>query len=589
MLRFPRIFHRLLHTSQARQKLLKMTSYPDAYFRFKDGCETFDFCFYFENASLKVSRNFNFSRRVTETVAEFQGRVQANLDKTLAKKKKKKKGKDEEAEDPCVKVEFKVDGESADNDANCKELLSSSKMTMHILDSSYKIVVNAPVVTSMALPECMLAGFPVYPSKLEVEFAERKDCHFTWFRSAKPVQQDKVCDSVKFEEVASGFSYTPSAEDVGYAIKLRCEPVRGHLKGPALEFVSKGIVSAGPGHCPFHTRHSFTQDFLSGPNFRIMSYNILADCYADSDYSREVLFPYCPPYALAIDYRKQLLAKEISGYKSDLIFLQEVDCKVFDVDLEPLLSNMGYSGLFSKKGGQISEGIASFYYNKTFKLEHQEYITLSNEINENPLFESIRNAVHKNEALKSRILDRGSILQVLVLRHNVTNHIFVIGTTHLYFHPDADHVRLLQAATCLTYLQRKREEYLNSGNKCSLILCGDFNSTPPFGVYKLMTEGSIPKDYPDWKSNESEAVEDLELSHPMKISSACGCPKFTNYTVGFADCLDYIFYQNDHLRVTQVVPLPSEEELRQYDAIPSVVQPSDHVALVADLQIITLN
>ena len=33
---------------------------------------------------------------------------------------------------------------------------------------------------------------------------------------------------------------------------------------------------------------------------RVMSYNILADLYADSDFSREQLFPQCPPFALGI-------------------------------------------------------------------------------------------------------------------------------------------------------------------------------------------------------------------------------------------------------------------------------------------------
>jgi mRNA deadenylase 3'-5' endonuclease subunit Ccr4 len=47
--------------------------------------------------------------------------------------------------------------------------------------------------------------------------------------------------------------------------------------------------------------------------FRIVSYNILADLYADSDVSRTELFPYCPPYALNIDYRKQLILKELLG------------------------------------------------------------------------------------------------------------------------------------------------------------------------------------------------------------------------------------------------------------------------------------
>lgn len=48
-------------------------------------------------------------------------------------------------------------------------------------------------------------------------------------------------------------------------------------------------------------------------SFRIICYNILADTYADSDFSKDVLFPYCPQYALDMDYRKQLILKEIIG------------------------------------------------------------------------------------------------------------------------------------------------------------------------------------------------------------------------------------------------------------------------------------
>lgn len=44
-----------------------------------------------------------------------------------------------------------------------------------------------------------------------------------------------------------------------------------------------------------------------------MSYNILADLYCDSEFSRHELYPYCPPYALNIDYRKLLIAKELLG------------------------------------------------------------------------------------------------------------------------------------------------------------------------------------------------------------------------------------------------------------------------------------
>ena len=36
-------------------------------------------------------------------------------------------------------------------------------------------------------------------------------------------------------------------------------------------------------------------------------------CVLLPDYTRTVLHPYCPPYALAIDYRKQLILKELIG------------------------------------------------------------------------------------------------------------------------------------------------------------------------------------------------------------------------------------------------------------------------------------
>jgi len=48
-------------------------------------------------------------------------------------------------------------------------------------------------------------------------------------------------------------------------------------------------------------------------SFRVVTYNILADVYSDSDYSRDYLFPHCPADILSIDYRKQLLLKELTG------------------------------------------------------------------------------------------------------------------------------------------------------------------------------------------------------------------------------------------------------------------------------------
>ena len=68
------------------------------------------------------------------------------------------------------------------------------------------------------------------------------------------------------------------------------------------------------------------------------------------------------------------------------------------------------------------------------------------------------------------------------------------------------------------------------------------------------------------------------------MDSACGTPKYTTYTVGFKDCLDYIYYQTDNIAVTSVVPFPLEEEMEKYQGLPNIVFPSDHIACVADLK-----
>ena len=118
----------------------------------------------------------------------------------------------------------------------------------------------------------------------------------------------------------------------------------------------------------------------------------------------------------------------------------------------------------------------------------------------------------------------------------------------------------------------------------SLLLCGDFNSTPPFGVLDFIRNKVISKDHPDWKSAENEHVKNLRIEHQFQMDSACGTPKYTTYTIGFKDCLDYIFYETDKFEVTQVVPFPTEEEMSVHQGLPNVFFPSDHIACIADLK-----
>lgn len=55
------------------------------------------------------------------------------------------------------------------------------------------------------------------------------------------------------------------------------------------------------------------------------------------------------------------------GYNADIKCLQEVDVKIFNHYLQPLLEKIGYQGQFYKKGKEVAEGLAVFYRKDRFK------------------------------------------------------------------------------------------------------------------------------------------------------------------------------------------------------------------------------
>ena len=125
--------------------------------------------------------------------------------------------------------------------------------------------------------------------------------------------------------------------------------------------------------------------------------------------------------------------------------LQEVDQKIFDWDLEPTLNSLGYAGLFHKKGGQVSEGLSCFFHTEKFRLIESRSYLLSEELPINPLLIDIWNVVQSNEKLSKRILERTTTLQLVAVETLDRTKRLIIANTHLYFHPDADHIRLLQS------------------------------------------------------------------------------------------------------------------------------------------------
>ncbi|CAG9768941.1 unnamed protein product [Ceutorhynchus assimilis] len=546
-----------------------------AYLRHNPDGEHFDITFELHGEGIK--RKFNLTRKLSESVDSFLTRVKANVDKAVNKKKKRKSTSTDDKPLSITLLSNKIE---IPKDQSCQEVFySDNPVQLSINEQAFDVIINSPWVLTLTLPNSILANFPIYPAKFESVFTNTDNSDFLWYKS-----QDKI----EWQKAGKGFIYQPQNTDINCYLKFVCVPRNDDsMAGPEFEAISSCVVQASPGECPFERRHAFTKNKLKGNEFRVVSYNILADLYCDSDYSRKELFPYCPPYALSIDYRKQLFLKEIIGYNADIVCLQEVDRKVFKYDLKPTLSHLGYESNFDLKGnGAVAEGLAFFYNTSRFILLGHEEIFFADQIKTNPLFEDIWGKIKRNEKLASRISDRTTTMQVNVVGSLENNEVLVVANTHLYFHPDADHIRLLHGCLAIRYLENfvKETKKRYCDKRVSLIFCGDFNSVPTCGIYKLYTTGFLPGNFPDYSSNQEESINNINMKQSFKLQSACGTPKYTNFTVIFAACLDYIFYEETNLAVSQVIPLPSEEELIENSAIPSVVFPSDHVALVSDLK-----
>lgn len=532
-------------------------------------------------------RQFNFSRNPSESIQVLLHRIKTNILKVVNKANKKKKS--EESEDIPLKL-YSNNNEIINENSTCKELFTwNSPVKLKMLDKEYEVVFNSPWVLNLSLPQSILAGFPVYPEHFETQYAKQQKCLFHWYTGQdKNDQGNKISEMhIKWNLNCENYFYIPTVKDIGMKLKLECIPGNDEILGPAVAAIAKNPIEAGPGSCPFETRHMFTTEKLKDKSFRCVTYNILADLYCDSDHTRTVLYPYCPPYALHIDYRKQLIIKELLGYNSDIICLQEVDNKIFQHCLKPILGCEGMNGVFYQKGKAVAEGLACFYRRDRFEFIGEEKIVLSQVVKTEACFQSIWDNIKSNTPLTERFLDRSTVASATFLQSiDNPSELLIVANTHLYFHPDADHIRLLQGGIVIYWLMDIKEK-LNikfPEKRISVILCGDFNSVPSCGLYQLYTTGVAPSILPDWKSNVIEAVSDLNLKQNIPLSSACGTPPYTNFTEGFADCLDYIFYEKTNLEVEQVAPLPTEDELRLHIALPSVVFPSDHISLVSDLR-----
>ena len=255
----------------------------EAYLRFEKGQENFEFMFRYVNPDYNVDRQFNFNRRAAEPVSAFLKRVNTNISKIVDKKKaklkkknkKKTKGvisqepeeekeKDESVknDDEVMKVSLLQNESIVEDHLPCETVFENvSQLTLFIIEAKYAIRHNVPWVEDISLPKSILVGFPTYPSCFTSLYTNLKDSTFVWYKN---LSSDNPRKKPQWVEISKGYFYIPTAEDLGFQLKLTCIPGNEAQTGPLIEIESQNFVEAGPGRCPFENRHAFTKEKLSG-------------------------------------------------------------------------------------------------------------------------------------------------------------------------------------------------------------------------------------------------------------------------------------------------------------------------------------
>ena len=310
-----------------------------------------------------------------------------------------------------------------------------------------------------------------------------------------------------------------------------------------------------------------------GPVIRVLQFNILADSLAEGSRAPEKLLPaghLCEVKAAGCHYhfrteapchtfrtlqsnldwerRRAHIVELLRSSNADVICLQEVDC--FG-DLKAALEPAGYQGHFCKKAWKkIKDGSAVFWRQEVFRLE--EWKTL-------------------------QILPTGAMTALLVRLVTHEGKEVVVCTTHLKagFSAEMEEHRFAQAVALQQHVQK-------FAGDAATILAADLNAH--YAPYALCT--------PSTCCDPSALVEPKAVQALLEGGFRSAYEEFLSFTAwsGWLDRdvkanLDYILFKGP-LRPLGFLEAPSEESVSQCpELLPNVSWPSDHIHLLADLEL----
>eukprot|EP00419_Tripos_fusus_P012655 CAMPEP_0172666488 /NCGR_PEP_ID=MMETSP1074-20121228/7826_1 /TAXON_ID=2916 /ORGANISM="Ceratium fusus, Strain PA161109" /LENGTH=624 /DNA_ID=CAMNT_0013482865 /DNA_START=17 /DNA_END=1891 /DNA_ORIENTATION=+ len=498
------------------------------------------------------------------------------------------------------------------------------------------ILVNPPSIVKFEAYGKPLAGCPLVAS-VRCDFCEARELQFRWLR------QVAAGNDLIGHCIGEGRILWIPEDMAGQSLTVCAEPGRSTASSEGgvgrstrmKKILRLGAVEEVPPGWPERRLGTFGPRIP--PELRVVTFNILAAFYSKTQVAAKSMYPYCPPSALDFAYRQPLIGRELRRINGDVICLQECSFSTYRKFLLPLFGDQ-YHVRMTLKASKVSEGCVLLLSKASFEVLEDKDFIFRKLLRGDKVFRPILSEVAAKwpDFLSGVLPHMTTIFQLSAVRHTATGKVLVIANTHLFFHPQARHIRLLQTICLLQKIQEMREQHRVQGDTelPHVVLCGDLNSAPETAAVKLLLEGGIPCDHPDWEHASQFAWRDEEESAapataaededgasaatwssapsldadpgdnvellprdqwqpgrgvlwknplgPMLNTYADAPLAFTNYVHGYKGILDWILTAGS-FRVVRSLGDVTEEDLLPRGGLPNIQYPSDHLSVAADL------
>jgi len=220
-------------------------------------------------------------------------------------------------------------------------------------------------------------------------------------------------------------------------------------------------------------------------------------------------------------------------------------------------------------------------FRTSFSLVEQQLIEFNQVAMRRPDFK-------KTEDMFNRVMTRDNIAVVALLEHRTTGARLIVANAHITWAAEFRDVKLVQTAMMMDEIKKIADRFArlpprldltdapsySNGSSIPTLVCGDFNSIPESGVYEFLSKGRLSHNHEDFMDHIYGNYTSDGLDHDLHLKSAysnIGELPFTNYTPGFRDVIDYVWYTTDTLSVTGVLGEVDQAYLSKVVGFPNAV------------------